>query len=94
LVFELSLEEFLTLTKQNCYYCGAPPGNIQKSDHNNGDFVYNGIDRTDNDLGYTTDNCLPCCKPCNYMKSYMGFEAFIKQAIKIADKHRNDNEKN
>lgn len=86
--FNLSLEDFLVLTSQNCYYCGDIPQNIQKSKHNNGDFVYNGIDRVDNKIGYSVDNCVPCCKLCNYMKSVMKIEQFIVQSIKIANHNK------
>jgi 5-methylcytosine-specific restriction endonuclease McrA len=27
-----------------------------------------GIDRVDNSIGYTPDNCVPCCTQCNRIK--------------------------
>jgi hypothetical protein len=67
-VFQLTKEEFRSFTKQNCHYCGRPP--IQKiiSTRGREPYVYNGIDRKDNSIGYLLFNCLPCCKECNYTK--------------------------
>ncbi len=62
-----------------------PPTNTCASRHSNGDFVYNGIDRLDNALGYTLDNCVPCCKRCNQAKNNMGlkeFRAWLVRAYK------------
>lgn len=35
------------------------------------EYVHNGVDRVDNALGYTPDNCVPCCSRCNYAKRAM-----------------------
>lgn len=67
--FELSDEKFLELTKKNCFYCGKKPSNISKNRNNNGDYIYNGIDRIDSSKGYTIENTVPCCKRCNQAKS-------------------------
>lgn len=43
------------------------------------------VDRVDNDIGYRPDNCLPCCKPCNFRKSSDGpeqFHLYISELIK------------
>ena len=44
----------------------------------------NGIDRLDSDKSYTTENCRPCCKNCNYMKGTFDPKTFIAWAKKIA----------
>jgi len=44
----------------------------------------NGIDRLDSNVCYTTENCLPCCKDCNYMKGTYDPKTFIERAKKIA----------
>lgn len=36
-----------------------------------------GIDRVDNHLGYTEDNCVPCCFTCNSAKGDKTIEEFI-----------------
>jgi hypothetical protein len=41
-----------------------------------GNYIYNGVDRVNNSLGYTKDNCKPCCKMCNKMKGTMSLEEF------------------
>lgn len=44
----------------------------------------NGIDRLDSNVCYTTENCRPCCKDCNYMKGTYDPLTFIERAKKIA----------
>lgn len=75
--FDLSIEEFQKLTQSNCYYCGASPSQIQNAKHQNGAYVYNGIDRIDNSLGYTADNCISCCGNCNIAKRSMTVDQFL-----------------
>ncbi|KKN85544.1 hypothetical protein LCGC14_0278670 [marine sediment metagenome] len=77
---DLTDEQILALHKENCYYCGSPPSNVQQS--KNGLYTYNGIDRVDSNIGYTIGNSVPCCSNCNYSKrdrSYEEFKAWIKQ---------------
>lgn len=38
---------------------------------------YNGVDRKDNSIGYTIDNCVTACKLCNYAKKAMSYDNFI-----------------
>lgn len=80
--FELSFEQFLEFTQQNCYYCGSGPSSIMKG-NGNGRFIYQGIDRVDNTKGYTKENCVPCCKRCNWKKKDQSFEEFIDDIKKI-----------
>jgi len=70
-------ETFDKLTQSNCYYCGSPPSSTRKSRSYNGDFVYNGIDRLNNDYGYKIDNVVSCCKICNYAKNDLSLEEFL-----------------
>lgn len=85
--FECSLTEpeFLALFCSNCYYCGRPPENRTLSEHDTGDFTYNGIDRKDNALGYIHGNVVPCCQVCNLAKRDMKFDSFIAWVISTAD---------
>ena len=39
-------------------------------------FLSNGIDRIDNDVGYTVENSVTCCKHCNYAKRNRSLEEF------------------
>ena len=76
-VFNLSKEEFFDLTKQNCSYCGAKPYQKAKGKHLNGVYTYNGVDRLNNNLGYTVENCVACCGICNRAKDTMSTKEFI-----------------
>lgn len=84
LELKLTKEEFRKLTKQNCVYCGVEPSNVRKSRYNNGDYIYNGIDRVNNDVGYTTKNSVPCCWDCNSAKKEKPVEKFIEWLERIA----------
>ena len=44
----------------------------------------NGIDRLDSSKSYTSENCRPCCKDCNYMKGTYDPKTFIERAKRIA----------
>lgn len=91
--FTLSKREFEILTKADCYYCGIPPNQTIKGKRTNGEYLYNGIDREDNDHGYEYWNCVACCKTCNFAKSkssqeefYDWIERLIKYHKKVIDK--------
>ena len=75
--FNLSREEFALLIKQKCFYCGKEPSQIIHSKFNNGDCVYNGLDRVDNSKGYEVNNVVPCCGTCNRAKLTMSIEEFL-----------------
>jgi len=76
--FELSVEDFMYLSQQNCHYCGTPPANGSNWRTLNSDvFVYNGIDRVDNTKGYTIDNCVSCCGDCNRGKRDLSVGEFL-----------------
>lgn len=81
-VFDLDVEFFIELTKQKCYYCNVEPMNMKtvsiknKTDKQYYSTFYNGIDRMDNNIGYTKDNAVPCCKTCNQAKHTMTVNAF------------------
>jgi 5-methylcytosine-specific restriction endonuclease McrA len=74
LQWRLSEEQAGSLFRSDCFYCGAPPSNIMRE--RTGDFVYNGIDRIDNELDYVPFNVVPCCGVCNSAKSKLGFTEF------------------
>jgi len=66
--FEISQEEFNKLVIEPCYYCDV----IQERG-------FNGIDRLDSNIGYVADNCMSCCKICNYMKCSLPVDVFLKR---------------
>ncbi len=92
LSFDLSDDEWINLTQQNCYYCGAHPGNVKRNESNPayGDFVYNGLGRVNNNIGYTPSNVVTCCRTCNRAKADMEMEDFLKW---IADLCQTRNER-
>lgn len=69
---ELSIEEFEQIVKAPCTYCGD---NGQRR----------GIDRVDNSKGYIRENCVACCKLCNYIKRTMTVQDFLAHIKKIHD---------
>jgi len=77
--FLLSIEEMKDITSMACHYCGSPPTLIKKTKAKScwGHYCYNGIDRRDNEIGYTKENCLPCCKICNRAKNNMTYKDFV-----------------
>lgn len=75
--FLLTRKEFKELTSQRCHYCGSIPSQILNKVGHNGEYKYNGIDRKDNTKGYISDNCVPCCKICNYMKRDLLYSDFL-----------------
>ena len=80
--FELTKDEFKAKTSCNCHYCGALPNTSGKrisSGLNQSDYLYNGIDRKDNEIGYTVDNTIPCCKTCNFMKGSLTYSDFLSK---------------
>lgn len=87
--FALTIEEFRTLTQQDCYYCGQSPRPFGSGYRLvNGVYIGNGIDRVDNAGGYTMDNVVTACKECNYAKRALARDQFIALACRIAEKHR------
>lgn len=79
--FLLSEQEFRGFLFNNCLYCGRKPYGICTKDSlcsESGKQIikYNGIDRVDNNQGYTLENCITCCKICNFAKRSMPHEEF------------------
>jgi hypothetical protein len=86
LCWELDTNYVLELMKSKCYYCGRPPSTVCDNGNKNGKFVYNGIDRLNNDIGYTFVNCVPCCSKCNYAKGKMS-EYEFKEVVRRIYNH-------
>lgn len=90
----ISLNEFIEISKQPCYYCGLKNSNYAndlavkkwndkiKNERGNEIVYYNGIDRIDSSIGYLKNNIVSCCKYCNIAKNVMSqieFKEFIKR---------------
>ncbi|MCA9368142.1 hypothetical protein KC887_07870 [Candidatus Kaiserbacteria bacterium] len=85
--FSLTKKQFKELTSSNCFYCGDEPSRACKNNGKKGRFygnyIYNGIDRVDNSLGYLPKNCIPCCFECNQAKLTSSQDEFLKRVKKI-----------
>ena len=70
----INYNDFLKFTKiKNCEYCNNP---VKWVKHGKNAICYN-LDRKKNNLGYTLDNCIVCCKTCNFLKSDMDESQFL-----------------
>lgn len=80
--FTLAFEAYTALVAQACIYCGFLL-----------DETGRGLDRLDNSRGYSEDNVVPCCGPCNRARgayfSVQEMRDFIGPAIAIVKKKRN-----
>lgn len=85
--FEITFQEFIEFTKQPCYYCGVINFSIKRGRMGSGDFAYNGLDRVDNNQGYTLQNIVACCGDCNHAKSDMTQAQYINQCIRVTKQH-------
>lgn len=99
----LTFEQFLKKSQQDCYYCGnsANKSNVyNRYKHRtntvllnmaSGDFYYNGLDRLDNCKPHDVDNVVSCCKFCNsakLQKTSAEFDVWIEQAYKMLQKRK------
>ena len=87
LVWALTDDDFDKITAQACHYCGCPPSARSVQAQGRSEFTYNGIDRVDNALGYTTGNVVPCCKQCNHAKSDMPYADFMAWIARLTEYH-------
>lgn len=95
LSFDLTREEFYLLTSANCAYCGAAPSHVvqikysSRSKQTPGQYrartpyICNGIDRVDNDKGYSVSNCVPSCHECNQAKKSRSAEDFLSHVKRV-----------
>jgi hypothetical protein len=77
--FELTNDEMINMFESDCHYCGREPHKVTHKKNLNGGYIYNGIDRKDNnkDIGYTIENTVSCCSKCNFTKNKMDYDEFI-----------------
>lgn len=76
--FELDKDAFLSLSKGECFYCKTPPAQIHVARNGYGNYVFNGVDRVNNAVGYKKENCVSCCKRCNGIKNGVSKEMVVK----------------
>jgi hypothetical protein len=73
IAFELSKEQFTRIVTKPCHYCNY----IKEGEAN-------GIDRVDNNDGYSDDNCVACCRICNRMKHAYHLDFFLEKMKQIS----------
>lgn len=85
--WELTKEQAIALFKGNCVYCNSPPlRELWSKDKNRRLlFKYNGIDRVNNDIGYTSENCVSSCYTCNRGKQDLTIQEFSSWLMAIAE---------
>lgn len=62
---------------------GCPLKKTTEFDRTLGYYTFNGIDRRDNLLGYSQENCVTCCKICNHAKEDLPYEEFITNVNRL-----------
>lgn len=83
ITWDISKEQFREITSQDCFYCGCTPSSYYNRDDLNGRYIYNGIDRINNTIGYVRDNCVPCCWNCNRAKQILSISDFKSWIFKV-----------
>jgi len=96
----ITIEEFLTISQQNCFYCGiipstkynyfaTPSSRSSEKSKQEGLFIYNGMDRIDSSKSHTIDNIVPACQICNRAKNDRSTEDFLSwiDNLRVTDFH-------
>ena len=81
--WDLADEDFFRLVSLECFYCGSLPA-LEIKGNLNGGFIYNGLDRVDNTLGYALENVVTCCITCNEAKRAKPYGEFIEWIGRLA----------
>jgi hypothetical protein len=84
-VWRLTDEQVDLYLSGNCFFCGVEPLWRNRQKGNMGAFLYNGIDRLVNHLGYFPENCVSCCGDCNIAKKDRSVHDFIKWIRRVAE---------
>ncbi len=74
IVFDISFDYFCSFWKKSCHYC-------------NYDIYTIGLDRVNNELGYSIGNVVPCCTRCNRAKDIMSAKEYIDMCRRVVEKH-------
>jgi hypothetical protein len=84
LPFDIDLDTLNKFTTYQCTYCGDAPYRKQYAGINKDrSITFTGLDRVDSSVGYTPDNIVPCCWPCNWAKSDMSVSEFYTWVNRI-----------
>lgn len=80
LPFNISFKDFLTKIKASCYYCGTDLMVMTGS----------GLDRINNQLGYSKRNTIGCCPTCNHVRGNFFTSDEFKLVVDFIRKMRNN----
>jgi hypothetical protein len=96
LSWELTYEEFVSVSTGNCFYCNAKPKvwdcvsnapSVRKDSPNifAEDYAikFSGVDRLNSDMGYINGNVVACCTRCNRAKNDMTLDEFTDHIKKV-----------
>lgn len=75
--WSLTFEQYCELRQGNCHYCN---GDLPETSR--------GLDRKDSSIGYTINNCVPCCGYCNEIKGQNISELEMIEIIKLLKRLR------
>ena len=85
-IFDLTEKQIKDIIAKNCHYCGSEPREyiyFRKRYKHKCSITANGLDRIDNNGGYTVDNVAPCCSRCNIMKTNLSQKEFYEHIENI-----------
>lgn len=86
LEWNLSRKEFFDLAGTHCHYCGQMPSNLHRASiKSETGYIYSGVDRVDNAMGYIDGNVVSCCRTCNMAKRAMSYDEFLSWIYKAAN---------
>lgn len=75
--FTLTIEQYIELSKLNCFYCDHEVKSKSS-----------GLDRIDNSKGYHIDNVVRCCSFCNYIRGNLLTTEETKSIVNLLKKLR------
>ena len=90
LSFELDKPAFMRLVTAPCRYCGRLPYKLITKGET---LMYTGIDRKNNNVGYTLENSVSCCWQCNNAKALGTVAELLEWARRVVNWQRNNTDK-
>ena len=84
----LTKEDVRLLSQQHCFYCGMRPKQVMSDTSIRTNYIYNGIDRIDNEKGYLISNVVSCCAQCNMAKYHYTTKEFLNWAEQLVEYQR------
>ena len=87
LLWDITEDEFTRITSGDCYWCGCSPSRKHFPNGVNGPYVFNGIDRLNNSIGYLRENIVSCCTRCNFAKKAHSAQDFLGWIRAVYERH-------